>query len=97
MGVLGLRGVNGLAAGFSVNVFFGGALAVPSPFVPPVPLPLSTAELFWLCGPPPDWLVTRELLLLLVDVFMCWLLTDDTLLLLCTDETPCGGEFAADC
>lgn len=44
-GVLGLRGVNGLAAGFSVKVFFGGALtagATPPSVAAPV---ASTVEL----------------------------------------------------
>lgn len=39
--MLGLRGVNGFAAGFKVNVFFGGALTEPSALTVPEPVSIT--------------------------------------------------------
>lgn len=88
--------MNGLAAGFSVKVFFGGALTTPSEV--PVPVPLSTTEgaAFWIglvtITPPP---AATLLVLLLTELFM----TETLLLLCCTtaEGTTCGGEVVVGC
>lgn len=59
--MLGLRGVNGLAAGFSVKVFFGGALAAAA--TPSDTLPAVEAGIVM-------ELTTTGLTLLLAEVFM---------------------------
>lgn len=64
-GVLGLRGVNGLAAGFSVKVFFGGALATGATPSETVPVVFSTVEDGFATELTTGWLT-----LLLVEVFM---------------------------
>lgn len=60
--MLGLRGVNGLAAGFSVKVFFGGALAGTSA----AGAELSTVEV----AATAELTTAAGLVLLLVEVFM---------------------------
>lgn len=57
--------MNGLAAGFSVKVFFGGALGTSAAPAAPPPVELSTVEDGFVAE-----LTTAGLVLLLVDVFM---------------------------
>lgn len=71
--------MNGLAAGFSVKVFFGGALGTSAAPAAPPPVELSRVEDEFAVE-----LMTAELVLLLVDVFM-------------TEDATCGGEVELGC
>lgn len=75
-----------MAAGFSVKVFFGGALAGTSAAVAPLPAELSTVEDEFAAE-----LTTAELALLLVEVFM----TEDATC--CGGEAVLGCWFCCCC